>query len=139
MKESAAVREEAKDLVVLYVEDEAETRSQVTQILQLFFKEVKTAENGKIALDIYKENEIDLIMTDLTMPVMCGIDMIKEVKKIALHQHVVILTAHNSSEDLMETIDLQVDGFLLKPIKMDKLLELLLKVTHTINLEKKEN
>lgn len=131
---------QAKNLLVLYVEDEPDTRELTTQILKLFFGKVITATNGLEALNIYKEKEeIDLVMTDLTMPVMDGLEMIKEIKNIKQEQHVIVLTAHNSNENLMETIDLQLDGFLLKPIKMDKMIELLYKVSRTINLEKREN
>jgi len=124
-----------KDLVVLYVEDEKDTRSQVSQILQIFFKKVLVGQNGEEALEIYKENYIDLVMTDLTMPRMDGISMLKKIKEIKNSQHAIVLTAHNSSEHLMETIELQIDGFLLKPIKMDKMIELLFKVANTIVLE----
>ena len=130
---------QAKNLLVLYVEDEENTRELTSQILKLFFGKVITAINGLEALNIYKKEEVDLVMTDLTMPVMDGLEMIKEIKNIKQEQHVIVLTAHNSNENLMETIDLQLDGFLLKPIKMDKMLELLYKVSRTINLEKMEN
>lgn len=138
MNLSEELKIEAKSLTVLYVEDEGDNRTQIAQILELFFKEVVVAENGLEAFELYKAQEIDLVMTDLTMPFMDGLDMIKEVRKIHHNQHVIVLTAHNSSENLMETIDLQLDGFLLKPIKMEKMMDLLLKITHIINLEKNE-
>jgi len=131
------LRELTKELTVLYVEDESNTRSQISQILQLFFKEVLVGINGEEALEIYKKNHTDLIMTDLTMPKMDGLTMIKEIRKTNSAQHIIVLTAHNSSENLMETIDLQLDGFLLKPIKMDKLITLLFKVAKIITLEQK--
>lgn len=134
------ILKESKKLVVLYAEDEEDTREQIVGILNLFFKKVFTASNGEEAYNLYKKNisEIDLIITDLTMPIMNGLEFIKKVKCDDKNAHVIVLTAHNSSENLMETIDLQLDGFLLKPIKMDRMQELLFKVTHTINLEKNE-
>jgi len=133
------LKNQTKDLRVLYVEDEDDTRNQISQVLSIFFKEVVVGVNGLDALEKYKEDvkNIDLVMTDLTMPKMDGLTMIRHIKEIAENQHIVVLTAHNSSENLMETIDLQLDGFLLKPVKMDKMIELLLKVTKVINLEKK--
>ena len=123
----------SENLSVLYAEDEEDARGQVSQILKLFFKEVHVAENGKEALAIYMQNGVDLIMTDLTMPKMDGISLIKNIKEINNLQAIVVLTAHNSSENLLETIDLQIDGFLIKPIKMDRMLELLTKLTYIIN------
>ncbi len=139
MNLSKELKKLASDLTVLYVEDEDDTRSQISQILELFFKEVIVGINGKEALELYKQNDINLVMTDLTMPLMDGLTMVKKIKEIEYNQHIIVLTAHNSSDNLMETIDLQIDGFLLKPIRMDKMLELLYKVTHTINLEKNES
>lgn len=135
MNLSSDLKKEAQNLRVLYVEDEDDTRAQITQILQLFFKEVITGSDGKDALSKYN-NTIDLVMTDLTMPNMDGTAMIKEIKKLKLDQNIIVLTAHNSSEYLKETIELQIDGFLLKPMKMDKMIELLLKITTIINLQK---
>ncbi|QOY55303.1 response regulator [Candidatus Sulfurimonas marisnigri] len=132
------LKKEAQYLSVLYVEDEEDTRKQISQILELFFQKVFIAKDGLDAIEVYRYSKADLVMTDLTMPNMDGLTMVKEIKKINNNQHVIILTAHNSSENLMETIDLQLDGFLLKPIKMDKMLELLLKISHMINLEKNE-
>jgi len=128
----------ANELTVLYVEDEADTRSQITQILQIFFKNVLVGKNGEEALGIYIENEVDLIITDLTMPRMDGLTLIKEIRELNFFQHIIVLTAHNSSENLMETINQQIDGVLLKPVKMDKLLNLLYKVLKTISLEKND-
>jgi len=138
MSISDELKHETQNLSVLYVEDENDTREQISQILQLFFNKVFIAENGEEALEIYKINDIDLLMTDLTMPKMDGLALIEKIRSINHNQHIVVLTAHNSSDNLMQTIDLQLDGFLLKPMKMDKMLKLLLKITHTINLEKNE-
>ncbi len=138
MNLSQELKKSAQDLTVLYVEDEEDTRDQISQVLQIFFKEVFSEDNGLKALEVYKQRDVDLVMTDLTMPQMGGLEMVKKIREIDKNQHVIILTAHNSSENLMETIELQLDGFLLKPIKMDKMLELLLKVTHVINLQKGE-
>ena len=140
MSKNDELLSQSKNLTVLYVEDEDDTRKQISGILKLFFKNVYLGSNGFEALDVYKEkkDEIDLVISDLTMPRMDGLEMIKEFRKLKDNQHVVVLTAHNSSENLMETIDLQIDGFLLKPLKMDKMLELLIKIAHTINLERKE-
>ena len=138
MSISDELKKEAKNLTILYVEDEDDTRNQITEILKLFFNNIISARNGEDAFEIFKNENIDLVMTDLTMPKMDGLNLIKKVRSIDYNQHVIVLTAHNSSTNLIETIDLQLDGFLLKPIKMDKMLELLLKVTHVINLEKNE-
>ena len=132
------LKESSQNLVILYVEDEADTRNQITQILGIFFKKVIVGVNGLDALEKYNDNleKIDLVMTDLTMPKMDGLSMLKEIKKINNQQNSIILTAHNSSEKLMKIIDLEIDGCLLKPVNMDEMIKLLLSVTKTISIKK---
>lgn len=128
----------AKNISLLYVEDEKDTREQYEHIFELLFKEVKSVENGVEALEEYNRKKYDLVITDLTMPKMNGVDMIGEMLKIKPEQHIVIMTAHNTSENLRNTIEFQVDGILLKPVAMDKLFQLLYKICHLIDVDKKE-
>ncbi len=130
------LNEQAQNLSILYVEDDKETRAQTISILELFFSTVYVGIDGEMGLDLYKNNDIDLVVTDLTMPNMNGAALVKEIKKINSTQAIIVLTAHNSSEELRETINLHVDGFLLKPLKIEKILNLLLKITSDINLKK---
>lgn len=128
----------ASEVTVLYAEDNDETRMQYENIFKLLFKEVKSAENGAVALEEYKKKKYDLIITDLTMPILDGVSMISEILKIDPFQHVVIMTAHNTSENLRDSIDFQVDGILLKPVLMEKLFQLLYKVSNALHNEKKD-
>ncbi len=129
----------SKHLCVLYVEDDLETQAQYEKIFSVLFKEVKTAENGQKALEFYNEKKYDLIITDLTMPIMDGIALIGEVLKINPKQHIIVMTAHNSGESLRSSINFQIDGILLKPVAVDKLFTLLYKVCSTIKVENKED
>ncbi len=127
------------ELSLLYVEDEEITREQYDSIFNLFFKEVKTTVNGEEALKEYKEKQYDLVITDLTMPKMDGITLIGEIVKINPSQKIIVMTAHNTNQALKESINYQVDGFLLKPVSMDKLLQLLYKVCEYISYKKASN
>ena len=129
----------SKHLCVLYVEDDKETQEQYKKIFSVLFKDVQTANNGQEALDFYKDNHYDLIITDLTMPVMDGITMIGKILENNPNQHIVIMTAHNSGESLRSSINFQIDGILLKPVAVDKLFQLLLKVCSTIAVEQKNS
>ncbi|MFA6191234.1 MAG: EAL domain-containing protein [Sulfurimonas sp.] len=128
-----------KNISVLYVEDEKDTREQYSNIFQLLYKEVKSVENGEAALAEYSLKKYDLIITDLTMPKMNGVDLISEILKMNPTQHIVIMTAHNTSENLRNSIEFQVDGILLKPVVMDKLFQMLYKVSHLIDMDKKDD
>ncbi|MCX6051209.1 MAG: EAL domain-containing protein [Campylobacterales bacterium] len=128
----------AKNISVLYSEDEEDTREQYENIFKLLYKDVKSVENGKEALEEYNKKKYDLIITDLTMPKMSGVDLISEILKINPNQHIIIMTAHNTNENLRNSIEFQVDGILLKPVSMDKLFQLLYKVSHLIDIDKKD-
>lgn len=128
----------SKNISVLYAEDEQIIREQYVSIFSLLFKEVETAENGMDALEKYSTKQYDLVITDLTMPKMDGISLIGKLLEINPDQHIIVMTAHNSNENLRASIDFQIDGVLLKPVVKEKLFSLLHKVCHTIVIEKKE-
>ncbi len=127
-----------KDISLLYVEDEQETLAQYGEAFRLLFKDVKTAQNGEEAIQEYNKKRYDLIITDLTMPKKDGISLIGDILKLNESQHIVVMTAHNTTENLRNSIDFQIDGILLKPVGMDKLFQLLYKVCHTISIEAKD-
>ncbi len=128
----------AKNITVLYAEDNKSIREQYTNIFKLLFKEVKSVENGKLALDEYNRRKYDLLITDLTMPLMNGIDLIKEIHKQNTEQYIIIMTAHNEGEGLRNLIDFEVDGILLKPVSMDKMLTLFYEVSNQIEMQRKD-
>ena len=129
----------AADISVLYAEDEQAIREQYANIFRLLFKEVKAVENGAIALEEYHKKSYDLLITDLTMPIMDGVNLISEILKINPLQHTIIMTAHNTNDNLRSSIDFQVDGILLKPVEMDKLFTLLYKIANLIYFKKNES
>lgn len=124
------------EITVLYVEDEEDTQNKVKDILELFFKKTYVASNGQVGLELFSKYRCDLVISDLTMPVLNGIDMLSQIYKINPEQHVIITTAHNNSENLISTINMQVDGFLLKPIDKDLMLKLFYRVAKEIYREK---
>ncbi len=112
-----------KDCVILYVEDEQSVQNQTKMILDDFVKEVKTASDGEEGLKIALEEDIDIIVTDIMMPHMNGIDMLKELKTTHKKEiPTIITTAFTETEYLMEAIKLKVDGFIIKPINIKDLI-----------------
>ncbi len=114
-----------KDITVLYCEDEQYLRDVTKGILETFTKKQFIAEDGAIGLELFKkyEDEIDLIITDVNMPNMNGLDMTKEIKAINPNIPIVVATAFSNSEYLLEAIELGVDKYVLKPINIKKLLD----------------
>lgn len=116
-----------KNITILYAEDEVALREITLNILRGFTKQQYIAENGAQGLELFKEHEseIDLIITDVNMPIMNGLEMIREIKNINPNIPIIVATAFSNTEYLLEAIDIGVDKYVLKPIDMKKLLQLM--------------
>ncbi|MEA3316061.1 MAG: EAL domain-containing protein [Campylobacterota bacterium] len=114
-----------KEITVLYCEDEVSLREVTNGILKSFTKKQYIAEDGAIGLEYFKKykDEIDLIITDVNMPNMSGLEMSKEIKEISPNVPIIVATAFSNSEYLLEAIELGIDKYVLKPVNMKKLLE----------------
>lgn len=116
-----------KNITILYAEDEEALREITLNILKGFTKKQYVAKNGEEGLELFKKNEaeIDLIITDVNMPIMNGLEMIREIKKLNPNIPIIVATAFSNTEYLLEAIDIGVDKYVLKPIDMKKLLQLM--------------
>ncbi len=117
-----------KKIKVLYVEDEEDILKFASMVLEDYVDKLFIARNGKEALEILKQEDIDLIITDILMPKLNGIDLIREIKKNPLWDiAVIVATAHTETQYLLDCIELKVDGYILKPINVEELLKTILK------------
>ncbi len=126
-----------KHLKVLCVEDEENARQANQKLFSYFFNEVTCAKDGEEAWQLWQQKEYDLLITDLTMPKMDGVELIKQIKEKDPYAHVIVLTAHNDKEGLIDSINLHVDGFLLKPLDLQNFSHLLAKVAYEIDIKKR--
>lgn len=115
-------------LNLLFVEDSKDVREQTTKFLEMFFQKITVCENGQEALDSFKNIEYDIIITDLNMPVLSGIDMIKEIRKTNSEIPILILSAHNEKHIISEANSYNINGYIIKPIDIDNYIEILLKI-----------
>ncbi len=102
-------------LNVLIVEDEELIREITAEMLSHSFKNVYTAENGKIGLELYEKLHPDLIISDIKMPVMDGIEMLKRIREKDKEIPVVISTAFDDISLVAELVRLGVNRYILKP------------------------
>ncbi len=123
-----------KEITILYVEDENEAKSEISQTLENFSKRILLASNGEEALHIYRNNDIQLIITDLQMPLMNGIKFVEAVRGEDLYTPVIILTAHSSTDYLLPCANLNIQAYIIKPINFQKLKNALYKVIEYLNL-----
>jgi len=126
-----------KELTVLYVEDEPHVMEEITEILEIKIDKLYTAENGLEALEIYRNNDIDIIITDIQMPIMNGLEMIEKIREINSSIPVIITTAFNETTFFKKAIDLHVDKYITKPIDIYQLLNVLDRAAEVI-FQKKE-
>jgi len=116
----------AADIRLLYVEDDDNVRRSIHETLSFFFKNIDLAINGAEGLELYKKNSYDLVLSDIQMPKMNGIEMTRRIKEINNQQMIMIISAHDEADYLMQLINLGVHSFVLKPVEIEKLIETLI-------------
>ncbi len=136
MQKSTALKELLKDFSILYVEDEQIVRETLRDILARKVDTIYTAENGLMGLEIYKEKKPDIIITDIRMPLMDGISMAKEIKAIDPEAQIIVTTAHNELDILLDAIETGITQYLIKPIRSRQLITSLEKVADILNLKR---
>lgn len=129
--------EYAKGMSVLYVEDEAMIRTNTSLLLESIFSKVKTAFNGRDGLKAFELEKFDIVITDILMPEMNGVMMIRQLKEINPSQHFIVTSACEESSYLLELINLGVAQFLLKPIQTEQIIHVLLEVVTNIYNQRK--
>lgn len=123
-------------ITILYVEDEDDVRDGYARALKRISKEIITASDGAIGLILYKKFLPDIVITDINMPNMNGIDMVYQIKKINNNANIIFTTAHGETRYLLDAISLQVDGYLIKPVQKISLLVAIEKIAKRVVLEK---
>lgn len=118
--------EKLRSLKLLFVEDEKDLLSIISDALTKLQANFLTANNGLEALELLKENsDIDVIITDINMPVMNGLDMIKNIANQDLHIPIIVMSAHTEEEYIMKAKEYGVREYLLKPFDFIKFIELI--------------
>ena len=125
-----------KGIRVLYVEDEENVREQTMMILKILFEDIDAAFDGEDGWSKYQAGEYDVVFTDISMPRMDGLELTRKIKEQDRMQKVVIISAYNTSDYLYNAIEAGVDGFILKPIEMEKMLVTIEKLATDINNSK---
>jgi len=132
MADSKTLYKLTKAMTVLLVEDNPSLRNEMSEILEDLVKSVTSAEDGKEALSFYKDAQskgksYDLIISDIQMPNMNGVEFAKKVREIDENQTIVILSAYTDKEYLLELINIGILKFITKPVAYDELLAVLYK------------
>ncbi len=124
--------EKFHNLNILYIEDEINIRDNLTSTLQMIFKNVYSVENAELALDLYNSKDVDIILSDIGLPGMSGIDLVKIIRKDNKNIPIILLTAYTQTNILLEAIKLKLVNYLTKPITFDTLSNALLEAKNEI-------
>src|SRR5437016_7713143 len=111
-----------KTPTILVVEDDAENRAAMVKVLQSAEYKVLETDNGQQALDILNEEGVDILVTDLRLPVMDGVELLKRAKAVEQDVEVIMITGHGTVEIAVEAIKEGAYDFITKPIKKAQLL-----------------
>ncbi|WP_372998277.1 HD domain-containing phosphohydrolase [Sulfurimonas sp.] len=121
----ASLKEKAGHFSILYVEDEQVLRDGITTFLNKIFTNIDTAVDGEEGLKKYTQNQYDIVITDIQMPKMDGLEMISKIKEINEKQEIIVVSAYTDSEFLTNSIQLGVTGYIVKPIDFSQILKML--------------
>lgn len=120
-----------KKLNVLYVEDNLDVQDMVKEIFKEAFKNIFTASDGKEGLEVFNSNSIDMVISDIEMPNMDGLEMVEQIRKLS-DVPVILLTAFDNREFLLKAIHLKVDEYIFKPLDVKQTLQTFLAVAKMI-------
>ena len=111
-----------KNLNILYVEDNIEVQTQTAKMLQSFFNDICIANNGKIALELFvNNNSYHILITDIKMPILDGLGFIESIRKINKKVPIIVLSAHDNKDYFLKTINAGIDGYILKPYTLGQI------------------
>lgn len=110
---------------ILFVDDSGTMRTIVSQTLQLSQFKVVQATNGLEALNSFKSNPVDLIITDINMPEMDGISLIKEIRAINTDVPILVLTTESRDSLKQEAFKLGANGWVVKPFKPTQIISMI--------------
>jgi len=113
-----------RSLRLLYVEDDTKSHASILDLLENFFDHIVVAVDGEDGLQKFKAEMIDLVMTDINMPKVNGLEMIKAIREVDISVPIIILSAHIEPQYFTQSIKMRVKGYLIKPLELDAMLEL---------------
>ena len=122
-----------QNLTLLYAEDEEGIRKNIADSLSYYVKEVIEASNGAEAFELYEQKKPDIILSDIHMPILNGIEFVKKVRQIDKKIPIIMITAHTDKEYLLQAVELKMEKYIVKPIGLEVLFEVFKKCLDTIS------
>lgn len=118
---------------LLFVEDDAVIRENLTEIFEAYFSKVISTDNGNEALELYNNNTIDVAILDISINGINGLNVAQKIRAKDDKIIILIISAHSEKDKLLKAINLGLSGYLVKPIKHDELIKTLDNITKQLN------
>jgi anti-anti-sigma factor len=106
---------------ILLIDDERPTLDMLGMFLEAYGYTVLTAETGEQGLELFEANEVDIVLTDIKMPGMDGIEVLKRIKHLNPATEVIVITGHGDMDLAIQALNLNATDFINKPVKKDAL------------------
>lgn len=132
-----SIKERAKNFSVLYVEDEKELREQMDTFLRKVFAHMEVAVDGEDGLKKYLQGKHDIVITDIQMPKMNGLELIKKIKETTQEQEIILVSAYTESAYMDEALKMGVTNYIIKPTDFVQILKVLEESIDKISASKK--
>ena len=119
----------SKKIQILYVDDEQNLRHLVKEQLSVEGYAVETADDGDTAIDMIKKHQYDVVLLDIRMPRVSGLDVLKYIRTQKLHCRVLMLTAVDDLSVALEAVKIGANDYLTKPYEVNVLLSSIHRLT----------
>ncbi len=116
-----------KDKSILFAEDDKVARVQMTDVLSMIFGKVFSAKDGEEAYRMYEDEKPDLIITDIKMPKIDGLKLVKQIRRNDYDTPIIMLTSFAEQDLLMSAANLSIDGYLVKPVELGGIVDTICK------------
>ena len=113
--------EQLSNYTVLYAEDDVGVRKNVAEMLNLLFEKVFVARDGEEAYALFLENSPHIVITDIKMPRLNGIELARKIRKKDENIQILVISAHTEVDYMLDAIDLSLMKYIVKPITETKL------------------
>lgn len=120
-------------LNILYLEDDDSLREKYALSLEILFKNVYQAFDYRSAMYLYNNKELDILLVDINIGRLSGFDFVKKVRQENLEIPIIFLTAFNDAAHILEAVNLDVEGYIVKPLNIEKLQDAMLTCLRKIN------
>lgn len=127
-----------KSYTILYAEDESIIRLNITEQLSHYFKKVYAVKDGEEALCMYEKVNPDVLMLDINMPKLSGLDVARKIRQSNKNIPIAIITAYTEEALLLDAVELNLCKYLVKPVSKSTLKEGLERIHKTLFLQKKD-